>query len=190
LLRARITNSPIAGPILGITAKLDVLVRGVVDPSSIVGLNMLAGPRALTAVEPLRLHFVVVDAPVDIDAEREMFELVNRERRAEGLAEFRWSDDLGEIARLHSEDMMARGYFGHVDPEGNNPADRAEHAAVPYGVIGENLAFAPNTQAAHEGLMHSPEHRKNILDPRFKHVGIGVVDGGDYGKVFTQEFSD
>ena len=55
---------------------------------------------------------------------------------------------------------------------------------------GENLALAPTTEFAHEGLMNSPGHRANILNGQFRRVGIGVLDGGIYGKMFVQEFTD
>ena len=55
---------------------------------------------------------------------------------------------------------------------------------------GENLAYAPTVEIAHQGLMNSPGHRENILRPSFGRVGIGVIDGGVYGKMFTQDFAD
>ena len=55
-------------------------------------------------------------------------------------------------------------------------------------MAGENLAGAPTVERAHSGLMNSPGHRANILNPNFTHVGIGIVDGGPYGKMYTQTF--
>lgn len=55
-------------------------------------------------------------------------ELINDERRAAGLAELEWDPRLAEIALAHSRDMAARDYFGHVDPEGNDFADRYSKA--------------------------------------------------------------
>ena len=61
---------------------------------------------------------------------------------------------------------------------------------VTYQAAGENLALAPTVQVAHEGLMNSPGHRANLLNARFRRVGIGVADGGMHGKMFTQNFTD
>jgi uncharacterized protein YkwD len=61
---------------------------------------------------------------------------------------------------------------------------------IRYSFAGENLAFAPSTEFAMTGLMNSPEHRENILSPNYTRVGIGVIDAGIYGKMFTQEFAD
>ena len=52
------------------------------------------------------------------------------------------------------------------------------------------MALAPNVDRAHTGLMNSEGHKRNILDPAFGKIGIGVVDGGVYGKMFTQVFTE
>ena len=63
-------------------------------------------------------------------------------------------------------------------------------AGVEFFIVGENLAFAPTLEIAHDGLMQSPGHRKNILEEEFERVGIGVIDGGSYGRMFVQVFAD
>ncbi|MEK7065349.1 MAG: CAP domain-containing protein, partial [Patescibacteria group bacterium] len=78
----------------------------------------------------------------------------------------------------------------HVNPEGKDAGDRLGDGGVTYFVAGENLAYAPDVATAHEGLMNSEGHRKNILEPQFRKVGIGVIDGGVYGEMFTQNFTD
>ena len=65
-----------------------------------------------------------------------------------------------------------------------------EKAGISYQAAGENLAYAPNVDVAHTGLMNSEGHRANILSADFGKVGIGVIDGGVYGKMFVQEFTD
>ncbi|KKR88441.1 MAG: SCP-like protein extracellular [Candidatus Gottesmanbacteria bacterium GW2011_GWA2_41_12] len=65
-----------------------------------------------------------------------------------------------------------------------------KNAGIFYTEAGENLAFAPNVNIAHAGLMNSPGHRANILSPDFGKVGIGVIDGGIYGEMFVQKFTD
>ena len=59
-----------------------------------------------------------------------------------------------------------------------------------YDSAGENLALAPTLEIAHQGLMNSQGHRENILSPDFHKIGIGVIDGGIYGKMFVQEFTN
>ena len=84
--------------------------------------------------------------------------------------------------------MFGRGYFSHVSPEGKNVADRARSASVKFMAVGENLALGPTLTICHEGLMNSPGHRANILHKSFGKVGIGILDGGKYGLMITQNF--
>jgi len=59
---------------------------------------------------------------------------------------------------------------------------------VTYRTAGENIAGNQSVQAAHTALMNSSGHRANILNPNYTHVGIGIVEGGPYGMMFTQMF--
>ena len=65
-----------------------------------------------------------------------------------------------------------------------------QKAGINYQYAGENLALAPSTSLAMQGLMNSPGHRANILSPNFHKVGIGVIDGGIYGEMYTQDFTN
>ena len=117
-----------------------------------------------------------------------MLALVNEERAKQGLKPLIADPELAQVARQHSADMFARGYFSHYSPEGKSPFDRMHDAGVKYTVAGENLALAPTLTIAHNGLMNSPGHRANILRPQFGRVGIGVMDGGSKGLMISQEF--
>ena len=140
--------------------------------------------------ESLALPFIPPKLTVDARAEEQMLELVNKERREAGLSPLVMDQSLVEVARKHSYDMWQRKYFAHRNPEGDTPFDRLEEGRVEFRRAGENLALARNVRRAHEGLMNSEGHKKNILDPNFTRVGIGVIDGGIYGKMFTQNFAD
>jgi uncharacterized protein YkwD len=96
--------------------------------------------------------------------------------------------ELAEVARAHSRDMLARGYFSHVTPDGKDPFDRMRQANVRFLAAGENLALARTLAGAHQGLMNSPGHRANMLRPQFGRLGVGVLDGGRYGLMITQNF--
>ena len=119
-----------------------------------------------------------------------MLDLVNQERAAAGLKPLAADPELTEVARRHSADMFARGYFAHDTPEGRTPFDRMRAANVRFITAGENLALAPTVQVAHNGLMNSPGHRANILRPEFGRLGIGIMDGGMRGLMVSQEFRD
>lgn len=140
--------------------------------------------------ETLDLGFKTTKVTVDVSSETKMLELLNKERTSRGLRPLVMDPKLQEVARAHSKDMFARGYFAHVDPDGNDPFDRMKAAGIQYLVAGENLALAPNVDLAHDGLMNSPGHRANILTPEYGRIGIGVIDGGPYGKMFSQEFTN
>jgi uncharacterized protein YkwD len=138
--------------------------------------------------ERVPLPYTVANPRPRPDLEAQMLQLINRERAAEGLNPLRADPELVEVARAHSRDMFARGYFSHVTPDGKDPFDRIRQAQVRYITAGENLALAPTLQQAHQGLMNSPGHRANILRPAFGRVGIGIVDGGMRGQMVTQNF--
>jgi uncharacterized protein YkwD/tetrahydromethanopterin S-methyltransferase subunit G len=138
--------------------------------------------------ESVPLAFTVKDPKPRADLEARMLELINAERAAHGLSPLRADPELAGVARAHSRDMFARGYFSHVSPDGKDPFDRIRQAKLSYRTAGENLALAPTLALAHQGLMNSPGHRANILRPAFGRVGIGIVDGGRRGQMVTQEF--
>jgi uncharacterized protein YkwD len=138
--------------------------------------------------DSIALQFRVAQAQPRPDLETQMLELVNAERRAAGLNTVKPDPDLTQVARSHSRDMFARGYFSHFSPEGQDLGDRLQRAHLGYLSAGENLALAPTLYTAHSGLMHSPGHRANILRPQFGRLGIGILDGGSHGLMVTQAF--
>lgn len=138
--------------------------------------------------EIVSLPFKVENPRPRPDLEAAMLELVNRERAAGGLAALEADPELTEVARRHSIDMFARGYFAHNTPENKSPFDRIRESEVRFRIAGENLALAPTLPIAHTGLMNSPGHRANILRPQFGRVGIGILDGGRRGLMVTQNF--
>lgn len=122
--------------------------------------------------------------------EREMINLVNKERISRSLSPLIFDAQLQTVGRKHSADMFKRGYFSHYSPEKKSVADRAQDEKIEFLVIGENLAYAPNLTLAHTGLMNSPGHRANILSPDYHKIGIGIMDGGVYGLMVTQVFKN
>lgn len=140
--------------------------------------------------ERVNLGFQTNEVSIDQTSERVMVELVNKERTNRGLKALIFDSKLRDIARAHSADMFKRGYFSHYSPEGLSVADRALNAGGDFLVIGENLAYAPSVELAHQGFMNSEGHRANILSPDYGKIGIGTVDGGVYGRMFTQVFSN
>lgn len=140
--------------------------------------------------EKINLGFQITNPILDEASEKNMIDLVNLERTSKGLKALVLDTNLRSIARAYSDDMFKRGYFSHYSKEGFSVADRLIQAGIDFLVVGENLAYAPSIESAHKGLMNSEGHRANILSTDYHKVGIGVMDGGVYGKMFTQVFSN
>ncbi|KKU17513.1 MAG: hypothetical protein UX25_C0008G0014 [Candidatus Woesebacteria bacterium GW2011_GWC2_45_9] len=140
--------------------------------------------------ESVPLSVERAELSVDTVSEGEMFKLVNEERRKQGTKELIWNPEIVPVARAHAKDMWERKYFGHYSPEGDDVGDRLDKVDIRYSLAGENLALAPTLSTAHNGLMNSEGHRANILEPKFRRVGIGIIDNGVYGKMFVQVFTD
>ncbi len=83
------------------------------------------------------------------------------------------------MAQAHSRDMRDRQFFAHVSPTTGRLADRADDIGIRYRRIGENIAVGYDVYEAQEALMRSPGHRKNLLDPSFTQVGVGVAFAQD-----------
>lgn len=93
-------------------------------------------------------------------------------------------------ARLHSEDMVARDFFDHVNPDGDDPFARMAAAGYRYRAAGENIADGyPGAAEVVAGWMSSPGHCRNILSADFTQTGIGLSDGASRF-VWTQTFGD
>ncbi|MDK2880138.1 MAG: hypothetical protein PWR06_2854 [Thermoanaerobacteraceae bacterium] len=120
--------------------------------------------------------------------EQKMLDLVNAERKKAGVEPLKIDMRLVEISRKKSQDMIDKHYFGHTSPTYGTPFDALKANGVSFRYAGENLAGAPNVEEAHKALMASPGHRANILNPNYNYIGIGIVDGGPYGKMYTQTF--
>lgn len=188
LIKQAVNNSVIGSKLVDNTSQFESALNQVFGGALNETLNFLTvEPKSNQTV---LLHFKVANGTVDERAEQEMFAMVNDERVKAGLAKLTFSNSLRDLARAHSDDMFKRGYFSHYTPEGLSPFDRMEKAHITYEYAGENLALAPSTPLAMQGLMNSPGHRANILSPNFHQVGIGVIDGGIYGMMFTQEFTN
>ena len=167
---------------------LETPLSGVFGPIAKQTLTFLTvNPQETGSVS---LEFTQKQLTIDRVSEQKMFELVNQERVKLGFDPLIWDENLAEIGRSHSKDMFERGYFSHYSPEGKDVGDRLEENGISYSYAGENLALAPDVIRAHNGLMNSEGHRRNILDPAFSKIGIGAIDGGVYGKMFTQVFTN
>jgi uncharacterized protein YkwD len=168
------------------TSKIETALSPIFDEAIARSINLLTvRPESNERVD---LPFKVANPQPKPNLEAQMLALVNNERAKVGLGTLAPDSELTEVARHHSADMFARGYFSHLTPESKSPFDRMHEAGVTFSIAGENLALAPTLSLAHTGLMNSPGHRANILRPQFGRLGVGILDGGIRGLMVTQNF--
>lgn len=132
----------------------------------------------------------VVNSHIDEANETAVLNLVNQERVAAGLAPLMPHATIQSAARAHGQEMFASGYLTHLSRDGRTPRDRLLALGVHVRVIGENLAYASDAHAAHAALLASAPHRRNILLPEYRLIGVAVVDGGPDGVIVVEDFSD
>lgn len=123
------------------------------------------------------------------ELERRILQLTNEARRKNGLGSLDSDNDLTIKARAKSDDMLTKKYFSHTSPEGKTLKDRFQEekpaSFQTISRIGENIYMGDRfdyatdikTQARMivDGWMTSPGHRRNILDPNYTHLGVGVA---------------
>lgn len=101
--------------------------------------------------------------------------LLNAHRQSVGCEPLAWNPAVAGVAQRHSEDMVARAYFAHYNPEGESPFDRLQAAGIPYSQAAENIAYGyPSGAAVLEGWLNSPGHRANVENCGLSEHGVGL----------------
>ncbi len=157
-------------------AQIEVLATAKEGPVVLANFPIWCGnrPPSVLALAPERPGS---ESPEQ--AERHLFDLINRDRARYGLAPLLWHAGAADVARAHSRAMRESGRVAHVLPQSGNVAERVKKAGIHSPTTLENLARAYTSTDAHLGLMNSPGHRANIMSDEVTDVGIGVVlDGG------------
>lgn len=122
--------------------------------------------------------------------EQQALDLLNADRRANGLSPLRMNAQLTALAEDYAQDMINRGFFSHTNPEGQSPFDRMRQRGISYGYAGENLAINSSIHNAEDAFMNSPGHRANILNSNYTQVGLGVRHSPSGAVYVVQEFTD
>ena len=92
-------------------------------------------------------------------------------------------------SRKHSKDMGLNNFFSHVGSNGSTFSQRMTSAGYTWRAAGENIGAGYNTPAAAvNAWMASTGHCNNIMNPSFKHLGVGYYVGGTYTHYWTQNF--
>lgn len=107
-----------------------------------------------------------------------VIELTNAERLSAGATLLKENSELDQAALAKATDMFENNYWAHVSPTGTEPWYFVTQSGYEYKHAGENLArdFS-NPKDVVTAWMASPTHRQNLLDNRYKDIGVAVVDG-------------
>ena len=102
----------------------------------------------------------------------------------------RVSPELNDAAADHARDMARKKYFEHRGSDGSQPKERVLRAGYESRLTGENIAFGPESaEEVVAGWLASPGHCANIMDARFRDIGIGLSTGRKRGQIYwVQEF--
>jgi uncharacterized protein YkwD len=119
------------------------------------------------------------------DAERQLFDAINKERKAHGLPSLKLDEALANAARKHALRMAEQGTISHQFPGEPSLPSRARSAGAHFTWLSENVDQGPNAAAIHQSFMKSPQHRANILDPDMDSAGIGIAERD--GQMFAVE---
>lgn len=120
--------------------------------------------------------------------EKEVFDLINAKRVANGLSILKIDDELQNVARIKAQDMVDNNYFSHTSPVYGSPFDMIKSFGISYKTAGENIAGNSSNSGAVNAWMNSSGHKANILNSSFNYTGIGVVNSPKYGKIYVQMF--
>ena len=142
-----------------------------------------------------QLHGADVVAANITSLEGGMIAAINDQRAQQGLGAYALDETLTAVAEAHAYDMVSRGYFSHVTPEGETLRGRLQEAGVELHWVGENIQR--NTQPADRSVgtaiswfMGSRAHRNNILHGHYNKVGVGVVEGPPGWYTFVLVFAE
>jgi uncharacterized protein YkwD len=154
----------------------------------LASMSLIGASPVETAYEDL---VVVAPTPFVVrEAEEHALVLdVNSIRLREGLPRVEVDEALAKAARMHAEDMARRKYFGHDSPEGNSLPDRLAAVGFRWSVAAENIALDEDEAHANTALLHSPDHRANILDPRVRKIGVAVLGLGVGASLYVEDFA-
>src|SRR5271163_1367128 len=133
--------------------------------------------------------------------ELQMWVLINRDRADQANSRetrgrapaLQWDDRLAAVARMHSEQMARNGYFSHEGADGSSPAHRVSMAGIKWLSTGENIANCASVSEAESLFMNEPRfqqnHRWNVLNVNYTHVGVGIARARDGSLYITHDFA-
>lgn len=120
--------------------------------------------------------------------EKEFLELINSNRKNNGLEELKIDENVQNVARLKAKDLEENNYFSHKSETYGDIATMLKTFEVECSSSAENIAGNKTLAGAVEAWMNSDTHKVNILNKEFNYTGIAIVDSKTYGKIFVEVF--
>ncbi|HEK4968211.1 TPA: sporulation protein [Clostridioides difficile] len=121
--------------------------------------------------------------------QKEVVDLVNIERAKAGLNPLTLDSSISNVATKKSQDMIDNNYFSHNSPTYGSPFDMLKKFGISYKTAGENIAIGQKTpKEVVNAWMNSEGHRKNIMNPNFSKIGVGVAQKSGGSIYWTQIF--
>ncbi len=149
------------------------------------------------------LFFVQVGAKATLDAAASFQEptqpdeakarltlAINNLRKGFGFSPLTRDAQLDAIAQAWDERLANENFFAHVAPDGEDLKGRLRKAGYHYRTAGENLGLASGPLAAHFSIEHSPGHRKNLLEPAYSKLGVGVAKNAQGQTIVVEVLAD
>jgi uncharacterized protein YkwD len=174
------------------TYRVEIAAQGARGPMPVANFPMYCG---VAPPLPQMRSAPVAKASSPTVVEDQLFELMNRDRQAHGLAPLMRDERLSRVARRYSQEMSETGVVAHVSRRSGGVSDRIQAAGISplLTILAENVATDLTAAAVEAGFMSSPGHRDNILNPTLTRVGVGVAAGREAGGFvplyFTQVFA-
>lgn len=161
-----------------LTARLPLLACALALAAALLPAQASAAPGgcASASAEPHSARYVAVRGATLC--------LINAERRRRGLPALRFNRRLATAASRHARDMVRERYFSHDSRDGSGFVDRIRGAGYLRGrssawSLGENIAWGSGEMASPrvivDAWMQSPGHRRNILNRRFREIGVALA---------------
>jgi uncharacterized YkwD family protein len=161
----------------------------IVTSNNVVGMIRQDLITKVTTQSPAPVTTPAQTTPSNVsNNEQIILNLMNAERAKNGLPALKMDSKLLEIARLKSNEMVAKDYFLHTSPTYGTPFTMMKNFGISYKEAGENIAGNPSLENAVKAWMGSEGHRKNVLSSSYNFAGVGVTKSDKYGYVVVAMF--
>jgi uncharacterized protein YkwD len=185
-------------PVLGLTVAFLLSVFAITGASEGPPLPLDITPTAYVYL-PLAARQLPPESPPeptippdDLANEQSIADLINQQRKANGLAALTLVPELTQAARRHSRDMADHDFLSHTGSDGSSPGERVQEAGYDWVTVGEIIGcgFGGDPQEMVDWWMNSPSHRAIILSSSLEEFGVGyaINTNSSFGHYWTVDF--